>query len=135
MDPKVPNSPVPANFCCGWPKVLIWDIRLGALNSKSGSTLLMAGKQTLAINSILDSPSNLVFSSSSSATSDYLNLFSVVEYLIPCFSVVVLCLPSSTCPDSSAELSSISLYLSAQSCTTISAAVYLLSQMSAFYVV
>ena len=23
MDPKVPNSPLPANFCCGWPKGLI----------------------------------------------------------------------------------------------------------------
>ena len=23
-DPKVPNSTVPANFCCGWPKVLIY---------------------------------------------------------------------------------------------------------------
>ena len=25
MDSKVPNSPVPANFCRGWPKVLICD--------------------------------------------------------------------------------------------------------------
>ena len=26
-DPKVPNSTVPANFCCGWPKVLIWIVK------------------------------------------------------------------------------------------------------------
>ena len=25
MDPKVPNSPFRANFCRGWPKVLIYE--------------------------------------------------------------------------------------------------------------